>query len=234
MDAVGIVLAGGEGVRMSGETLPKQFLDLGGVPVIVRTLEAFEKTGAVGGVVVVMNPNWLDHGREVLWQRNLSKLLAVIPGGATRQDSSYNGLLYLNEAGRRPRLVAIHDAVRPFVTPEIISASLEAASLHGASDVVVKTSDTIVQGKDGLITGMLDRSSLYNGQTPQSFRFELILEAHERAREEGLAGTTDDVRLVHRLKEPVALVEGSPLNMKITTPEDLVLAEMLAKRLFRD
>jgi len=219
-----VVPAGGTGKRM-GAGAPKQFLMLGGVPMMVHTLRALERAPSVTDVVLVVPKE--EQARalsEVVERHGLKKVLKVVPGGATRQESVHHGL---HEVAEDVEIVVVHDAVRPFVTPDLIERSIEAARKHGGAIAAVPMKDTPKQaGPDGLIQRTLDRHELWLAQTPQTFRRALVVEAYRKAEIEHVHGT-DDAALVERLGHKVGLVEGSWENIKITTPEDMILAEAI-------
>lgn len=221
---IAVVPAGGTGKRM-GAGAPKQFLMLGGVPLMVHALRALERAPSVTEVVLVVPKE--EQARalsEVVERHGLKKVLKVVPGGATRQESVHHGL---HEVGEDVEIVMVHDAVRPFVTPDLIERSIEAARKHGGAIAAVPMKDTPKQaGPDGLIQRTLDRHELWLAQTPQTFRRALVVEAYRKAEIEHVHGT-DDAALVERLGHKIGLVEGSWENIKITTPEDMILAEAI-------
>ena len=223
----GIILGGGGGMRMNS-SVPKQFLYIGGKPIIVYTIEAFQRCSVIDEVIVVMHKNWIKKTQRLVSEYHLSKVSNIIPGGNTRMDSSYKGLLYLKESGTE--IIVIHDAVRPFVTQRIIKESVVTARRYGAVDVAVKTTDTIVNAKNRFIQGMPDRRYLFNGQTPQTFKYDLILKAHKFARKNNPSMVTDDARLVLNMKKKVRIVNGDYENIKLTTKADIELAETIIKR----
>jgi len=223
----GIILGGGGGARMKS-SIPKQFLYIGGKPIIVYTIEAFQRCDAIDEIIVVMHKDWIKKTQKFVSKYHLSKVSNIIQGGKTRMDSSYKGLLYLKES--EPEIVVIHDAVRPFVTQRIVKESVETARRYGAVDVVVKTTDTIVNAKNNFINGIPDRRYLFNGQTPQTFKYSLILKAHEFARKNNPSMVTDDARLVLNMKKKVRIINGDYENIKLTTKADIELAETIIKR----
>lgn len=214
-----------------GAGLPKQYLPLNGLPLLLYTLMAFENCPDITGVILVIPPG---HQRKV-WQEvigphRLQKLLNLVEGGAERQHSVFSGLKALP---LEARWVVVHDGVRPLVTPELISKCLATARETGAAVAGVPVKDTVkrVDGT-GRIVETVPRQDLWLVQTPQVFRREILWEAHQRAMEEGFLGTDDSV-LVERLGQPVTMVEGSYQNIKITTPEDLWAAEDILQRRIR-
>ena len=221
---VAVVPAGGTGKRMGAGT-PKQFLMLGGVPMMLHSLRALERAPSVSEVVLVVPKQDRERAlTDVVERYGLKKVMKVVPGGATRQESVHHGL---NEVDEDAEIVVVHDAVRPFVTEDLIERSIEAARKHGGAIVAVPMKDTPKQaGPDGLIQRTLNRAELWLAQTPQTFRRALIVEAYRKAEIEHLHAT-DDAALVERLGHKVGIVEGSWENIKVTTREDMVLAEAI-------
>jgi 2-C-methyl-D-erythritol 4-phosphate cytidylyltransferase len=229
-----IILAAGKGERILGTTVPKQFIKLKNKPILAYTLEVFQQCNRINGIVLVVNSDKKDYcENEIIKRFSFSKVEKIVVGGKTRQESSYNGIKALKN--EKADIVVIHDAARPFVTKEIIIECIEAAKDYGASDVCVNATDTIVKEKYGFIEEIPDRSSLWCGQTPQAFRYELILEAHEKARRKFSVKATDDASLVLKLGHKVKIVEGSYENIKITNPIDIKTAEkILEKRMHNE
>ncbi len=221
-----VVPAAGVGRRMGGER--KQFRSLGGVPVLVRTLEVFERHAGVDALVVVGPPGEGEALCDELRAHGLTKLYGVAEGGATRQASVGQGLAALPPD---TEIVLVHDAVRPFLPADRLSAVIEAAQAHGAAALAVPMADTVRRAKPAPAEAGGDdfgptvpRDDLWRMQTPQAFRIDLLREAHARFAD--IAGT-DEVELVQRLGHAVRVVPGSALTFKITTPDDWTLAEAL-------
>jgi 2-C-methyl-D-erythritol 4-phosphate cytidylyltransferase len=223
---VAIIPAAGSGSRLGGQT-PKQFIEIAGAPIIVHTLRKFDECEEIGAIVVALRQEDVERFERALCAHKIRKPVRGAAGGAERSDSILNAL----EAARefRPEIAAVHDAVRPFVTPERISAVIAQARKIGAAILALPATDTIKEVEDGLIRRTLDRRRIWQAQTPQAFRYDLLMRANEEARAADLppALATDDSFLVERLGVPVAVVEGMANNIKITTPEDLILAERL-------
>lgn len=216
-----------------GSNIPKQFLTLGGLPVLVHTLRVLEAADSVGEIILVVPEADREFClREIVTHHRFSKVNKIVAGGERRQDSVRHGLSAIDGD---PDLVLVHDAVRPFLTREMITGVLEQAAKHEAAVVAIPMRDTVKQvGTDRLIECTVDRRSLWLAQTPQAFRLALLREAHRKAEQEGIHAT-DDAQLVERLGHRVALVEGSAENIKITRPEDLAIGEaILAARRGRE
>ena len=220
---VAIVPAAGSGSRMGG-ALPKQFLRLGGVPVLVRTLRILTESRVVGGIVVVAPPAAVERTRRLLARHRVPRVLAVVPGGAERQESVWLGFQAVPLA---VDLVVVHDGVRPFITGTLVRDVVEAARRFGAASCGLPVRDTVKRVREGVVETTVDRGGLWLIQTPQAFRRALLWEAHEKARRDGFLGT-DDAVLVERLGVPVRMVGGLQENLKITTPDDLERARVLA------
>jgi 2-C-methyl-D-erythritol 4-phosphate cytidylyltransferase len=202
----------------------KVYLPLDGRPVLAWTLEAFERCSAVETVVIVAAASEVARAESLTAEYGFIKVRKVVPGGLERQDSVMQGLAALDTEG-----VLVHDAARPLITPEQIEACLRAAEEHGAAALAVPVKDTIKITENGMIVSTPERSRLAAVQTPQAFRRQELLEAHLLARKEG-AAATDDAMLLERLGRKVACVPGHETNLKITTPEDLLVAELFARR----
>ncbi|RMG54322.1 MAG: 2-C-methyl-D-erythritol 4-phosphate cytidylyltransferase [Acidobacteria bacterium] len=223
---VAIIVAGGIGRRM-GAARAKPFLELCGEPVVIHTLRAFEACSAVDEIILVVHERERQEAMARLSSGDLAKVARVVVGGPERQDSVWNGLRHVDRAATE--LVIIHDGVRPLITPDQIAAVAEEARRSGAAILALPATDTIKEVEGNRVIKTLDRHRLYLVQTPQAFRAEIIISAHERARAEGRRAT-DDAALVEQAGFPVSIVGGSRINFKITWPEDLVIAEFLLKR----
>ena len=222
-----IIPAAGHGLRMRSET-DKPYITIGGRTILAHTLAVFEACKAVDGYVLVVESDRVHSCREQLSKKSSEyRLLAdVVAGGSTRQESVYRGLMALDDD---TEVVLIHDAARPCVEKEALEASVRGCVLHGAVISATPATDTMKIIRDGLVVGTLDRSTLWRAQTPQTFRYRVLRAAHERAREEGYDGT-DDAELVERAGYVVRVLEGTPDNIKITTAEDLEIAERILRR----
>lgn len=219
-----IVLAGGRGARM-GTVLNKHLSPLSGRPLIEHTLLAFERHASIQAIVLVALEELLPTYAALVANAACTKVIAIVPGGRTRQESCYRGLQVAQEAD----IVLVHDGARPLVSSDVIGAVIQSAVGFGAATVAAPVKDTIKRATDELLVGeTLDRTQLWQAQTPQGFRIGLFWQAHEHARQIGF-DATDDVGLVEKLGIPVKLVAGDYRNIKVTTPEDLIIAETLLK-----
>ena len=222
---VTIIPAGGVGKRL-GSPIPKQFLKIGGRPVIIHTLLVFENTPTVNKIIIPIVPNWRAYLEKILAAFDLKKIYAIVPGGKTRQESVYAGLKVLPE---KTSIILVHDAARPFVTQEIIEEVIKTIRLKGAAIAATPVKDTVKEVENGLIKETIPRERLYLAQTPQGARKDLLLHAFEKAYMDGFLGT-DEASILERIGIPVWVVPSPSTNFKITTIEDLRLAEAILKR----
>ncbi|HWP42541.1 MAG TPA: 2-C-methyl-D-erythritol 4-phosphate cytidylyltransferase, partial [Blastocatellia bacterium] len=220
---IAIIPAAGIGSRMHADRA-KQMLELGGVPLLVHTLRRFEQCDAIDQVILVLQPNLTTEVLGLISRHQLTKIARVVAGGAERQDSVYRGLQVVK--AETAGIVAVHDAVRPFVRPEEIRAVVARAATTGAAILAHPAIDTIKQVSKSRVTRTLDRRRIYHAQTPQAFRYSIIREAYDRAYQDSFMAT-DDSQLVERLGHRVSVVEGSHINIKITRPIDLRIAEVI-------
>ena len=212
-----------------GGSVPKQFLSLGGEPLVVHSLRILQAAHTVDEIILAVPEADLDYCANDLVRRyEFSKVKKVVPGGLERQDSVR---LALEQAPEETEIVLVHDAVRPFLTGQMVDEVIAAAEKHGAAIIALPMRDTVKQvGSDHVIQRTVDRRPLWLAQTPQAFRRPWLQEAHRKAHAEGIHAT-DDAFLVESLGHPVAVVEGSGENIKVTRPEDMVIGEaILASR----
>lgn len=223
-----IIVAAGKGLRMNMDG-SKQFIEIAGKPVLARTVQAFENCEAVDEIVIVVNREDILYCKHnIVDEYGFDKVSVIAAGGATRQESVYNGLRELKDTDG---IVLIHDGARPFIGHDRILDNIVMAEEYGACCEAVPVKDTVKQAdSSGMVEVTLKRESLWAAQTPQSFKYDIILRAHEKAIAEGFTGT-DDATLVERLGYPMRLIKGSYNNIKITTQEDLLLAEAIANKL---
>ena len=222
-----LVPAGGTGTRMGG-TVPKQFLELNGKPILYYTLKTLQDCGIISELILVVPEKEYDNACTD-WLGKPEIVTKVVVGGEKRQDSVYNGFCELSP---QTEIVLVHDGVRPFLSHQMIQESVDAAREYGAAITAIPVNDTIKKVDDsGLVSQTVDREGLWRVQTPQVFRYELLEEAFKKANSEKFYGT-DEGTLIEHLGKPVKVVEGSEQNIKITRPEDLRLSEIFISKAF--
>lgn len=226
MKVTAVIVAGGKGSRMKEDTR-KQYLILAGSPVLVHTLRIFNQLDEIDTICLVVPGADIDYCHSLISQlSDMQKKIDLISGGNERQDSVYNGIRGIKD---KSGIVVIHDGVRPFVSPDHILECIREAGKSGACILGVPASDTLKKVDTiGNIDGTVQRDSIWLAQTPQAFTYSLIMKAHELAREDEFYGT-DDASLVEYIGHPVKMVTGSKYNIKITTREDLLVAESIFK-----
>ena len=227
----GVILAGGQGTRMGNSDKPKQFLPVGGKPVIIHTIEKFIVNSRFAEIIVLVPKSWLAYTKDIVkkYISDFSKI-AVIEGGNTRNETIMKSVDYIErqEKLEDDTIIITHDSVRPFVTYRIIEENIRYAEECGACDTVIPASDTIVESRDGsFISGIPERKIMYQGQTPQSFKAKKLREIYESLTQEERAVLTDACKIYVLKNEPVHLVEGDVSNIKITYPHDLRVAEAI-------
>ncbi len=227
MSTIALIPAAGMGKRM-GAGMNKQYLQVGGMPILARTVAVFEQADFVDAIYIISPEDEILYcQREVVAAHGFTKVKAVVAGGAERQHSVLNGLRAA--AADDDDLVLIHDGVRPFVPLHVLQRALDVARTTDGALVAVPAKDTIKVVENGIIRATPPRETLWLAQTPQAFRYGIIRAAHEIAEAEGFLGT-DDASLVERLGKEIHIVLGDYRNIKITTPEDLVLAEAFLRQ----
>jgi len=239
----GIVPAGGSGSRIAkpdnekgemsvGSKLPKQFIRVGGVPILVKTLQTLFKADVLSGITVPVKEEYIGLARELIIEFGLTdRKIVFVSGGATRQESVFNGLNSIKGMGETANggvgggigidIVLIHDAARPMVDPAIVKKSVEEAQKHGAAVVGIPATDSSALAEDQFVESYIPREKLFSIQTPQVFRYDLIMEGHQSALLDGICDSTDDARLIMRMGKKVKIVPGSPDNIKVTFRGDL-------------
>jgi 2-C-methyl-D-erythritol 4-phosphate cytidylyltransferase len=226
MKADVVIVSAGKGLRFM-EGKKKQFYFLGGKPILAHTLDRFETCALIRSILLVVGQEDMDYClKEVIEKYKFQKVSQIVPGGKRRQESVKNGM---DALPKDAEIVAIHDGVRPFVTKAMIEDSIHSAVRYGAVVLAMPVKETIkMSNPDGTVLKTLDRESLWQIQTPQTFQVNIIKAAYHRATEDGFVGT-DDASLVERIGVKVHILPGSYTNIKITTPEDLLLANLFVK-----
>lgn len=225
------ILAGGVGTRMQSAEKPKQFLEVGGKPIIIHTIEKFISIENFTKILVLTPADWVEYTKDLIEKyMGTDSGVLVLPGGSDRNETLMCALAYIEEHYKvdADTILVTHDAVRPFVTERIIRENMEAAGLYGACGTAIPATDTIVQSRDGkYMHSIPDRSCMYQQQTPQSFRVTLLKETYALLNEEERKSLTDACKILVLKGVPVYMVMGDSCNIKITYPEDLLLSEVL-------
>lgn len=221
---VAVVPAAGRGLRMGG-SVPKQFLALGGEPLILHSLRVLQASPVIDEIILAVPQNEMEYClAEIVANHHFTKVTKVVPGGHERQDSVRHALEATHDD---VNVVLVHDAVRPFLTQRMVEEVVTTARAKGAAIIALPMKDTVKQvGADRVIERTVDRQSLWLAQTPQAFRRDWLLAAHRKAHAEGVRAT-DDAYLIEWYGHPVSVVEGSGENIKVTRPEDMIIGEAI-------
>ena len=215
-----LIFAGGAGRRMNSRSKPKQFLKLYGKEIIIHTLENFQNHPEVDNIVVVCIKGWVTYLQKLLAQYGIDKVRLIVAGGKTGQESIYNGLCALSDFAPADSIVLVHDGVRPFVTESLISDCIKSVKKYGSAITVTPATETIIELKDKKIQNITDRNKCYLAKAPQCFYLGELLKAHEKALKDDKTDMIDSATLMKHYGHDLYVVEGSPDNIKITTPAD--------------
>ncbi|HQU85845.1 MAG TPA: 2-C-methyl-D-erythritol 4-phosphate cytidylyltransferase [Pyrinomonadaceae bacterium] len=221
---VSIIVAAGSGTRF-GADRPKQFLEIGGKPLLIHTLEKFQNCNSIDEIVLILSANEIENFQKTLTEFPITKLSKIIAGGKTRAESVRNGIFSLDS--EKTEIVAVHDGARPFVSSEEIAETVENAKENTAVCLVAPVFDTIKKVENGKIIETIDRNSLRRSLTPQTFKFEILKQSFSP--ENFDENATDECFLVEKAGHEIFFIDGSPKNIKITTREDFQIAEMFLK-----
>ncbi len=225
MKTCAVITAGGTGKRFGAE-LPKQFAELAGVPIIVRSIVKFEMLEEIDSIVITIHPNWSAYLDNLLKYDYFNRIEDIVHGGDARQDSIRNALK--SPAVLESDIVLIHDAVRPLASVELIRKIIDGAKQHDAIIPLIPVKDTIKQASAGKVAATLNRKTLFAAQTPQGFKKDLLISAYETAYNSGFI-STDDASVAEFASFPVFAAEGEESNIKITTRLDLQVAELILR-----
>ncbi len=217
---VALIFAGGSGTRMNSRARPKQFLQFYGKELIIHTLENFQNHSEIDAIVVVCIEDWIPYLNKILEKYEIDKVKTVVPGGTTGQESIFHGLCAIKEFAPENSIVLIHDGVRPFVNEQLISDCINSVKEHGSAITVTPAIETIVTTNDGKISNIIDRSKCYHAKAPQCFLLNEILNAHNKAIEDGNTNMIDSASLMKLYGHELYTVQGNFDNIKITTPAD--------------
>lgn len=221
MKRIAVIFAGGVGARMNNSKTPKQFLEWNGRPILIQTLDVFEQTDLIDGIVLACKAEWIEHTKKLIKKASLQKVLSIVPGGESALDSQYNGLaevkhLFPNE----DVTVLIHDGVRPLVDKATIERNIESVETKGSAITVTPAIETVMVTDNGSINRILNRSECLMAKAPQSFKLDDILSVHDRAKAEGTHNFIDSASMMMHYGYTLYPVLGETENIKITTPSD--------------
>ena len=219
-----MLFAGGIGARMQSSDLPKQFLEVGGKPIIVHTMEHFSRHPMVDGIVVACKEDWIEYLVELIAQFAVKKVRAIVPGGETGFASIHNGVVSVASFSQDPDdIILICDGVRPMLSEKLITDCIVETKRHHTAVPVTPSIDSLLYSTDGeTCSRSYDRNQMYVTQAPQGYTMERILWAHAEAEKRGITNPISSSELFIELGEPVHLFKGERFNIKVTTPEDLV------------
>lgn len=226
---IGVIFAGGQGRRMNNKGLPKQFLKIYNIPIIVHTLKIFQECKQIDAVVVAMIESYVEYMQQLVKEYHLTKVKLIVSGGETGQTSIYNALKGAKEiANNEKSIVLIHDGVRPLISEELLAQNIEAVKKYGSAVSCTRQKETTILSADGeIIDNTTNRNNTYIAKAPQSFFLDEILELHEKVLEEGEKNMIDSCSLMLRYGKKPHIVECGPDNIKITTPDDYYIAKAI-------
>ncbi|MBQ6654681.1 MAG: 2-C-methyl-D-erythritol 4-phosphate cytidylyltransferase [Erysipelotrichaceae bacterium] len=226
---IAVIFAGGVGIRMRTNGIPKQFLEINGVPILVHTVRKFQESPSIDKIVIAMVASHIDYTWQLVDKYHLDKVVKVVAGGETGQLSIYNGLKAAEEVGESPEdIVLIHDGVRPIIDDDLIRKNVESVRQYGSAISSVLCKETIITVRDDdFVDTVTDRSKTWMARAPQSFYLKDILAAHEECRSQGIINKIDSCNMMRDCGREVHIVETSSTNIKVTNPEDYYLAEAI-------
>ncbi|MBE6140833.1 MAG: 2-C-methyl-D-erythritol 4-phosphate cytidylyltransferase [Firmicutes bacterium] len=227
---IAAIFAGGCGVRMGLKELPKQFLEIEGKPIIIRTLEYFENHDEIDEIYIACIENWIDYLKELIEKFDITKVKKIIPGGKSAMDTQYVLLNEIKKHVEDDSIVLLHDGVRPFITSEVITNNIRCATLNGNAVTSISCNETILVSSDGKkVTSVPIRRETFTGQAPQTFILKDILDAHNTVRKDNpdYNDIVDSCSLYIYLNKDINLVEGNRGNIKVTNPVDVYLLKGL-------
>ena len=225
---IAVILAGGTGSRMQSKT-PKQFIKINGKPIISYTLMAFEQAELMDEIVIVCLDDYKEHIKTIISDFKISKFNSLISNGNTRQQSVFNAISHIKNYAKDDDIVLIHDGVRAMIMPDMIDKCVIETKKYKAVTLAQKTKNTMIIAKNGQISKYLDRDFIYNVQTPQSFKFDIIYNSHINAINSGNTDITDDTQIVMPYYNNIHIIENDLPNLKLTTKEDIMLFEYYLK-----
>ena len=225
---IALIFAGGTGQRMNTKTVPKQFLELHGKPILIYTLDLFESHSEIDGIVVVCLASWIERLKAMLRKYGITKVRSIVPGGMNGQESIFHGLEWIHAHCPEDTIVLVHDGVRPLIEEQTISDDLECVRKHGNAITVAAAQETVTIDNNGIKVGtIVNRSQCKLARAPQCFRIGELYIAHQRAREENRQDFIDSASLMQYYGHELFMVEGPAYNLKITTPTDYYIFRAL-------
>lgn len=225
--AIALIFAGGTGKRMNSRSKPKQFLEIHGKPIIIYTLEHFERHEEIEGIAVVCVREWIGELERQIHRYGITKVRAIVPGGDTGHDSIYLGLMAMGEFARDRDIVLIHDGVRPLIARELITRSIEGVKKYGNAITCEAARESVIRSADGCsVSEVPPRSEMYTAKAPQSFYYGRILHLYERANTDGQK-SIDSAHLCSIYQEPMHMIRSTGNNIKITEPADFYICRAL-------
>ena len=228
---IAVIFAGGVGKRMGKTDLPKQFIEICGKPIIIHTLEHFEKNENIDSIIIACKKEWIEYLNNLLTKYNITKVAKVVPGGETGQMSIFNGIKCAKEMYDENSIVLIHDGVRPFITQELINTNIEnVKNKRSAISSVYATETEILIDEQNNVKNVIKRNESLIAKAPQSFILKDIYNVHLKAQEDGEFNSIDSCTLMNQYNMPLSVVLTDYDNIKITTIKDLSLAESIYKR----
>jgi len=228
---IALIVAAGSSTRMQNKT-SKQFLKLNGQEIILYSLKKFQKNSLIDKIVIVTKDEYIDYVNNLCKKNKISKVAKIVAGGKTRQESVYLGLLSMNSIidAANDSVILIHDGARPFINDRIIQENIDGVNKYGAVVTAIPSIDTILKSNDGkMVSDLQNRNEEYIVQTPQSFKYDIILDAHIKANKNNIINATDDCSLVYLNNKNINIVLGERTNIKITTPLDINIAKAILK-----
>ena len=221
---IAVIFAGGTGQRMNTRTRPKQFLEVHSKPIIIYTLEVFENSPKIDGIVIACLESWIDYCRELVHRYGIRKVIDIVPGGETGQLSICRGVERAAEKFGEDSIILVHDGVRPLIDQETISSAIECVKKNGSAITVAPAVETITVRTDSEEVGeIIDRSRCCLAKAPQCFYLGELLSAHRKAKQEGRVDFIDSASLMRYYGHTLYTVQGKPENIKITTPSDFYI-----------
>lgn len=226
---IGVIFAGGVGSRMHSKGTPKQFLEVSGKPIIIHTLQIFQESKSIDGIVIAILADYVEEMKQLVDKFNVSKVLKIVPGGETGQLSIYNGLKAAKEVSKSDRdIVLIHDGVRPLINDKVIKDNINSVKKFGSAITTAPAKETfVITDKNNQIQKVVDRNISFIAKAPQSFFLKDILATHEKAFSEGIKNSIDSSTLMASYGKKLSIVSGPYENIKITTPDDFYMFKAL-------